>query len=557
MDLTTWKFLICVDFTLSVFFGVLVVICTPTIPPDSEYLDLINVALAGTASQSSTHYTAHASRSNDDNTQSHYELESCSHTQNDQDAWWKVDIGKSYAVYEIIVTNRQDCCSERLLNAEVKVGNSENIGENTRCGEMVGLDRVNEETLTFQCDGLVSGRYVSVQLVDRQDQLNICEVQVMVPKHIDIEMKQNATRELISELVALVPDNSTTVVSDEQLVEKMDNLYNITENLHGFDVNLEESKEMAQALVSVIDNVMESTLSNMKSSPDNDTLSPVNARDLTEKTMNILDKTADFVLTKMEPDNHPVLINTSSVMLHMESGSVEGVGNKTVDLGHNSGFAVPSAATLFPMLEANSSVYAKSYRITGNPFSGRGQEFIYDVLGLTFTFTNGTKITVTDTKEDIGVWLGRQSSRSYHGENVMVTVSDDWKNYTWSGQVSTLFAALQLTIVGPTPILANTTVKMYYENPHRNISEWIYTAAVTINGTAFDVFVPEHEIWYTGNYTFNFDLPAGIQTNFTVGMAQHRCDYWSDDEGRWRQDVCRVSPRSNNNATLCLCNRLT
>ena len=76
-------------------------------------------------------------------------------------------------------------------------------------------------------------------------------------------------------------------------------------------------------------------------------------------------------------------------------------------------------------------------------------------------------------------------------------------------QVSQPFAALQLTLVGTAHILANTTVKVYYQNSRRNTSEWIYTATVKINGTSFDVFVPEHEIWYNGNYTFNFDLPAG------------------------------------------------
>ncbi|XP_077998636.1 uncharacterized protein LOC144451619 [Glandiceps talaboti] len=146
--------------------------------------DLINVAEEGTASQSSDRYGVDANRAIDGNANSNWDGASCSHTNSDQGAWWKVDLGKSYAVSEVIVTNRQDCCSERLLNAEVRVGNSENIGENTRCGELVGSDRVNDETLIFQCDGLVSGRYVSVQLVDRADFLHVCEVEVMVPEHI-------------------------------------------------------------------------------------------------------------------------------------------------------------------------------------------------------------------------------------------------------------------------------------------------------------------------------------------------------------------------------------
>ncbi|XP_077990713.1 uncharacterized protein LOC144445036 [Glandiceps talaboti] len=143
---------------------------------------LENIATAGTASQSSDYQGTDPNRAIDGNTQSTWSANTCSHTNSDQNAWWKVDLGKSYAVYEVIVTNRQDCCSERLLNAEVRVGDSENIGENTRCGELVGEDRVHEETLTFQCSRPLTGRYVSIQLVDRQDNVHVCEVQVMVPK---------------------------------------------------------------------------------------------------------------------------------------------------------------------------------------------------------------------------------------------------------------------------------------------------------------------------------------------------------------------------------------
>ncbi|XP_077990745.1 uncharacterized protein LOC144445068 isoform X2 [Glandiceps talaboti] len=141
----------------------------------------INIATSGIASQSSNYGNVHADRAIDGNTQSTWSANTCSHTNSDQGAWWKVDLGKSYDVFGVIVTNRQDCCSERILNAEVRVGDSANIGENTRCGELVGADRMNDETLTFDCDGLVSGRYVSVQLVDRADYLHVCEVQALVP----------------------------------------------------------------------------------------------------------------------------------------------------------------------------------------------------------------------------------------------------------------------------------------------------------------------------------------------------------------------------------------
>ncbi|KAI4811248.1 hypothetical protein KUCAC02_014162 [Chaenocephalus aceratus] len=37
--------------------------------------------------------------------------------------WWRVDLLESYIVTSIIITNRADCCAERLNGAEVHIGN--------------------------------------------------------------------------------------------------------------------------------------------------------------------------------------------------------------------------------------------------------------------------------------------------------------------------------------------------------------------------------------------------------------------------------------------------
>jgi hypothetical protein len=46
---------------------------------------------------------------------------SLSHTQNDAEAWWEVDLGQLYEIDEIEIWNRTDCCSERLSNFYVLV----------------------------------------------------------------------------------------------------------------------------------------------------------------------------------------------------------------------------------------------------------------------------------------------------------------------------------------------------------------------------------------------------------------------------------------------------
>ena len=92
---------------------------TPTITPTATmtpYPAPVNVALGKTASQSSIHLTYGASLAIDNNTDGNYNHGSVTSTENDANAWWQVDLGAVYALTEIKIWNRTDCCSDRLSN---------------------------------------------------------------------------------------------------------------------------------------------------------------------------------------------------------------------------------------------------------------------------------------------------------------------------------------------------------------------------------------------------------------------------------------------------------
>ncbi|KAM8870558.1 fucolectin-like isoform 2-T2 [Spinachia spinachia] len=73
-----------------------------------------NVALDGKATQSTT-YLNPACNAIDG---------SCTQTDEETDPWWRVDLLHPYVVTSIAITNRGDCCQERLNGATVHVGNS-------------------------------------------------------------------------------------------------------------------------------------------------------------------------------------------------------------------------------------------------------------------------------------------------------------------------------------------------------------------------------------------------------------------------------------------------
>ncbi|XP_018429881.1 PREDICTED: fucolectin-4-like [Nanorana parkeri] len=137
-----------------------------------------SLALRGRAAQSST-YSGYSNAINaiDGNPDSNFNRGSCSCTQPDLSPWWRVDLLASHKIFYVVITNRGDCCGERLDGAHILIGNSlENNGNNNpRCAEISRIP--NGATQTFQCNGMV-GRYVNIVLPKKQTYLQLCEVQV-------------------------------------------------------------------------------------------------------------------------------------------------------------------------------------------------------------------------------------------------------------------------------------------------------------------------------------------------------------------------------------------
>ncbi|XP_026117572.1 fucolectin-5-like [Carassius auratus] len=137
----------------------------------------MNLALKGTAVQSSTYSTWGASNAIDGIRYAPGLASSCSHTEYDLSPWWRLDLLDSYHIYNVTITNRADCCSERMTGVEIRIGNSlENNGNNNpRCG-VTSLVPAGS-SVSFSCGGM-EGRYVNMYLPNIQEYLTLCEVEV-------------------------------------------------------------------------------------------------------------------------------------------------------------------------------------------------------------------------------------------------------------------------------------------------------------------------------------------------------------------------------------------
>nr|BAK38714.1 F-type lectin [Oplegnathus fasciatus] len=138
-----------------------------------------NLALQGKATQSSLFSFGIAYNAIDGNRGSNWEDGSCSHTNNNINPWWRLDLRKTHKVFSVKITNT-DADADRLNGAEIRIGDSlENNGNNNpRCAVITSIPA--GVTVEFQCNGIngMDGRYVNIIIPGRQEYLTLCEVEV-------------------------------------------------------------------------------------------------------------------------------------------------------------------------------------------------------------------------------------------------------------------------------------------------------------------------------------------------------------------------------------------
>lgn len=141
-----------------------------------------NVAVGKPTSQSSTAYNGASARAVDGNTNGTYNNGSVTHTSNQSQPWWQVDLGTSTAIDELKLFNRTDCCTGRLANFHVLVSDSP-FG-NSSLNDLLANNSIWRQNVSSLNGSSIavpvnqSGRYVRVQL-NGNGVLSLAEVQAL------------------------------------------------------------------------------------------------------------------------------------------------------------------------------------------------------------------------------------------------------------------------------------------------------------------------------------------------------------------------------------------
>ncbi len=133
--------------------------------------DTDNLALFKPASQSSTAHNGIPERAVDGNTSGNWGDDSITHTSSGVGQWWKVDLGTTESIGDIILFNRTNCCMHRLNNVTVSV---EDSNENVLWSEIISSSSAT--SLTVNAQG-VNGRVIRVTQ-NQNEPLSLAEVEV-------------------------------------------------------------------------------------------------------------------------------------------------------------------------------------------------------------------------------------------------------------------------------------------------------------------------------------------------------------------------------------------
>ncbi|XP_051526547.1 uncharacterized protein LOC127425011 isoform X2 [Myxocyprinus asiaticus] len=155
-----------------------------------------NIAFKANVVQSSTYDSlGHARNAVDGRRESNYMLLSCSHTKIENNPWWRVELPGIRNVTSVQITNRGDCCAERINGAQIRIGNSlKNNGNSNKLAAFVRSISL-DGTKTFKFKP-IEGKFVNVFLPGPKQILTLCEVEVfadefVTPQSIHLHDKTN------------------------------------------------------------------------------------------------------------------------------------------------------------------------------------------------------------------------------------------------------------------------------------------------------------------------------------------------------------------------------
>ncbi len=98
----------------------------------------------------------------------------CSVTGKGIGQWWMADLRAKAFIKSVSITPKTGCCSERLQNFDIRIGDTKNEKANDICRKSANI--TVQEAVKFNCNQGLVGRYLYI-ITNIDKKLSLCEVE--------------------------------------------------------------------------------------------------------------------------------------------------------------------------------------------------------------------------------------------------------------------------------------------------------------------------------------------------------------------------------------------
>ncbi|XP_070560187.1 polycystin-1-like protein 3 [Ptychodera flava] len=352
--------------------------------------------------------------------------------------------------------------------------------------------------------------------------------------------------------------NGTMInISVSKIVDKFAEVSDALSELINVNISAEESRVLAQDILQSMNKAIEVlrkiTAENDQNDGDMDLLM--------KAVLKTTDNLAKFVLRNTEPGSGPVVLETPSIRLNLESDSVQKLTSTSIDMGDGHGLIIPPVDKLLYNWTQQQPIGRIAKRLVRRSFPRGDKTNEYDILSMSLTDAELNEIEVNGTKEDIAIIFASDSPAPETlilAEGVYLAF-DDVTHFRFQVNITHLFHAVFINLESSQAISGNTTAYIFDHMAEytSNYTGYQFSVDLQFDGGISNIFIPEHYIFVTGGYYLTFTLPSKQDLSFAISTKYVICDYLNEKSGTWKNDGCKVSPASNMTSTVCLCNHLT
>ncbi|KAJ8247277.1 hypothetical protein GJAV_G00244460 [Gymnothorax javanicus] len=314
--------------------------------------------------------------------------------------------------------------------------------------------------------------------------------------------------------------------------------------------NKEEAEEMKEAtgpIVLAASNIFTSSATSS------------NQREISSVLINTMGNVQSALLAGRSTNEEPIVYSSNTITVYVDRMKPGDILGHAIDVEGNStsSFSFPPQEADLPSTEP---VDVRMMSFASNPFSWHKEEPISGTVGsLSLTREDGSVIAVANLSKEIEIFLPRADAPPVNS-----TFLDLGNFSTVAINVTTPTVSLVLRLepsedipllllFGPQEYPNDTSYEAETRLPHPDAPPeekytWVLSPQTLTAGIGVYYLVVKPVVG------------AGVNsTNATVSITTIAalCQYWDEAEEDWKEEGCRVGPRTTAAVTQCFCNHLT